>query len=76
MRNIRLMNVHIGEKLRLWRTTEGFTLEEAAPVIGLSVSYISELENGEKELSRNVIKKYVEASKATKIKLSANDLIQ
>ncbi len=70
------MNVQIGDKLRLWRTTEGFTLEDAEPVLGLSVSYISELETGVKDISSNVIKKYLAASKATKIKFSPNDFYQ
>lgn len=76
MRNIVCMNDEIGEKLRLWRTSQGLTLEQAEPVLGLSVSYISELETGKREFSRNVIQKYVEASRATDIKFSANDFIQ
>lgn len=33
-------------KLKSYRTRKGWTLDEAAAVLGLSKSYISELENG------------------------------
>ncbi len=64
----------LGQKLKAWRDAEGLTQEQAADVVGISNTYISELENGNREeISRNVIKKYMAASKGSKLELSAND---
>ena len=48
----------IGETLRLLRVFNDYTTIEMAKKIGLSQSYISELENGKKQPSLEIIEKY------------------
>lgn len=61
------MNEDTGKVLRDARGEK--TLGEISILLGLSKSYISELETGKKDLSRNVIKKYIAAFPA----LTPND---
>lgn len=51
----------IGETLRLLRIFNDYTMNEMAQKIGLSQSYISELENGKKQPSLDIIQKYADA---------------
>lgn len=48
----------IGETLRLLRVFNDYTMTEMSQKVGLSQSYISELENGKKQPSLEVIEKY------------------
>lgn len=48
----------IGETLRLLRVFNDYTTIEMSKKVGLSQSYISELENGKKQPSLEVIEKY------------------
>lgn len=47
------------EKFKYWRKTKNnFRLHEAKDLLGLSVSYISDLENGKEEVSKRVFRAY------------------
>jgi len=48
----------IGETLRLLRIFNDYTTTEMAKQLGLSQSYVSELENGKKQPSLEIIEKY------------------
>jgi len=48
----------IGETLRLLRVFNDYTMTEMSQKVGLSQSYISELENGKKQPSLEIIEKY------------------
>ena len=48
----------IGETLRLLRIFNDYTMTEMSQKVGLSQSYISELENGKKQPSLEIIEKY------------------
>ncbi|MBQ5674065.1 MAG: helix-turn-helix transcriptional regulator [Lachnospiraceae bacterium] len=48
----------IGETLRLLRVFNDYTMTEMSKKVGLSQSYISELENGKKQPSLEIIEKY------------------
>lgn len=48
----------IGETFRLLRVFNDYTMSEMSQKIGLSQSYISELENGRKHPSLEVVEKY------------------
>lgn len=45
----------IGNKVRKWRRAKQFTLEQAGAHLGISVSYLSELETDLKPFTRAVI---------------------
>lgn len=51
----------IGETLRLLRVFNDYTMNEMSQKIGLSQSYISELESGKKQPSLDIIQKYADA---------------
>lgn len=51
----------IGETLRLLRIFNDYTMTEMAQKIGLSQSYLSELESGKKKPSLEIIEKYANA---------------
>lgn len=44
-------------RLRVWREYRGLTMQELADAIGVSQSYISEIESGKKDGSLKVLKK-------------------
>lgn len=41
--------VALRNRFRLWRTGEGLTLDEVADLTGLSKSYVSRIERGERQ---------------------------
>jgi transcriptional regulator with XRE-family HTH domain len=45
------MNWRTPNRLRMWRTEQGFSLDELADLTGLSKSMLSRLERGERGLS-------------------------
>lgn len=57
----------INETLRLLRTINGVTGKELAANLGISTSYLSEIENGKKIPGLDLLEKY---STAFKVKLS------
>ena len=50
----------IGETLRLLRIFNDYTMVQLAEKMGLSQSYISELENGKKQPTLQVLEKYAD----------------
>lgn len=55
----------IGEALRLLRTFHDLKLKDLADRLDLSASYVSELENGKKEPSIEIIKRYADEFRTT-----------
>lgn len=50
------------EKIKYWRTKKNdYGLHEAKAILGISIGYISDLENGKLEMTMNVFRKYHEA---------------
>ena len=47
-----------GERAKQWRARENLNLEQAREKIGLSIGYISDLENGVCVMSNKAYKKY------------------
>jgi transcriptional regulator with XRE-family HTH domain len=50
----------IGEALKMFRTIHGYKAKELAEHLDLSPSYLSEIENGKKTPSYDVLEKYAE----------------
>lgn len=57
--------------LRVWRKSQGMTLQQAAPILGLPVSSLSDLECGKSNFSRETIARI---DGATAGKVTATDL--
>ena len=56
--------------LRIWRKYRGLTLQELADQVGISKSYLSQIESGNRNGSTNVLKRIVAA-----LNLSLDDII-
>ena len=41
----------LGQNIRKWREKKGYTQEEFAPVVGMTRSYITEVETGKRNIS-------------------------
>jgi len=59
---------YMGETLRKIRNIYGYTQKELAELLGLSPSYVNEIEKGKKEITVRFLKKF---SEVTKLKLSS-----
>lgn len=47
----------LGQNIRKWRERKGYTQEEFAPIVGMTRSYITEVETGKRNISfLNLIK--------------------
>lgn len=57
--------MQFGERLRKLRTSQGLTVRELARRVGVSASYISQLENNESKPSYSTLKKLAEVTGAT-----------
>ncbi len=71
----------IGKALRRWRMAHGFKATDLASAIGISNSYLSDIEGGRRKLSRGLLKKMaiameadIESFKSTLAKLPAADV--
>lgn len=50
------------ERMKFWRTAQGYTLHEARNILNLSIGYISGLEAGKVPITIPVFRKYHEVA--------------
>ena len=59
-RRIDYSNVKIGETLKVIRKVNSINQKEMSKIVGVSQSYLSEIESGKKEASKLILEKYSE----------------
>lgn len=51
----------VNQKAKSFRESLGLSIDDFCPLVGFSKTYVSMLENGEREFSSNAIKAYLKA---------------